>query len=82
MQVERSAFATGLTSKADARYVEQLEADIKASLADQATRVADKAEHSALAGVRDASQLELQTLQRQVAATASGLTSLDARVRA
>jgi hypothetical protein len=79
VQVERNAAA--LTGKADEGHVEQLKVDIKASLADQATRIADKAEHSALAVMRDASQLEFQTLKRQVAATASGLTALDTRVR-
>lgn len=61
--------------------MKQLEADLKASLADAAARVSEKADAAALASVRDSVALEAQGFDRQLAALSSGVARLDTRVR-
>jgi hypothetical protein len=79
-QADRAVVADSLAAKADAGYVADMEADLKAALVGQAAAVAGKAERAAVAGARGAGAAEVAALRSEVADARRALERLDGRV--
>lgn len=81
LQVDRATFVESQAKKTDNAYVDQMETDLKASLNEISSRLADKCDTKLLEYLQDSTELQAQRCESSLKALTGNVARVEARVR-